>query len=139
MEKALLKQILIIEDNPGDAYYAQRLLSEDQLADEYVIINDGEDAQAHLEACANGKKEMPDLIFLDLHLPKVNGLDLLKFIRTNPHLNDLKVIILTISKETKDFINSMVNGVEHYTVKPLTKTEVNSILESMNFFCKKTS
>ncbi|TVR76969.1 MAG: response regulator [Chitinophagaceae bacterium] len=132
MKNRILKNILIIEDNPGDSFYTKHILKEAEIGEFFTIIEDGEEAWEYLENCSKGlSNKKPDLIILDIHLPKISGLDLLKDLRQLPALSDTPIIILTVSKETKDFISSMVNGAEYYTVKPISKNEILKITNSI--------
>lgn len=116
-------EILLIEDNPHEAELTIRGLRKYNLANKLVHIDDGEEALDFIFAkgnYANNKKRIqPKLILLDLKLPKVDGLEILKRVKTNESTKTIPVVILTSSKEEKDIIESYKIGVNSYIVKPV--------------------
>lgn len=116
-------EILLIEDNPDEAELAIRSLKNSNLANKLIHIDDGEEAihyifgtgpYAHLASA-----EFPILILLDLNLPKVNGLDILKLIKNDLRTKSIPVVVLTSSAEEKDILHSYQMGVNSYIVKPV--------------------
>ncbi len=116
-------EILLVEDNPDEAQLTIRSLKKSNLANRLLHISDGAEALDFIFArekyagrkIANGLK----LILLDLKLPKVDGLDILKAIKTSEQTKFIPVIVLTSSKEEKDIIASYKLGVNSYIVKPV--------------------
>ncbi|MDC7238810.1 MAG: response regulator [Spirochaetales bacterium] len=115
--------ILLVEDNPNDAELAIRSLKKHNLANHLVWVKDGEEALDFLfcrGAYSDRKKTNPKIVMLDLRLPKVDGLEVLKAIRENEETQHLPVVILTSSKEEQDVINSYNLGVNSYVPKPVS-------------------
>lgn len=117
------KNILLIEDNPDDAALIIRALKKGNIINEIRVAHDGEEALDSLglvDTCIGPDiNDMPELIILDLKLPKVDGLEVLKRIRSNKRTKLLPVIILTSSKEEKDLIDSYSSGANSYIKKPV--------------------
>lgn len=117
-----LKRILLVEDDPNDAELTLAALSEYGLANEVFLVEDGEDALDYLNragpfaARADGE---PAVVLLDLKLPKVDGLEVLRRMRADPRLRTLPVVMLTSSREESDLVRSYEEGVNAYVVKPV--------------------
>jgi CheY-like chemotaxis protein len=116
-------EILLVEDNPNDAELAMRALKKNKLANNVIRVSDGEEALDFIFARGQFKTRerlnIPRLILLDLKLPKVDGLELLKIIKADPVTKLIPVVVLTSSKEEKDMIESYRLGVNSYIVKPV--------------------
>ncbi len=116
-------EILIVEDNPHDAELTVRALREQNLANEIVIAGDGEEALDFIFYRGKYKARPPTkalkVIFLDLKLPKVNGLEVLKEIKTNKKTKKLPVVIVTSSSEDPDIEAAYDLGANGYIVKPV--------------------
>ena len=131
MEK--LGRILMVEDDPKDVELSMTALEDYNLANEIVIARDGEEALDYL--FCRGKfqqrsSDNPAVILLDLKLPKVDGLEVLKEIKSDAKLRLIPVVVLTSSKEEKDMVTSYKLGVNAYVVKPVDFHEfVNAIKE----------
>ena len=116
-------EILLVEDNPNDAELALRALKKHNLANHVFLVNDGEEALDFV--FARGKHAQrtigfgPRVILLDLKLPKVDGLEVLRAIKGDPRTRVIPVIVLTSSKEEKDIVESYRLGVNSYIVKPV--------------------
>lgn len=116
-------EILLVEDNVNDAEMAIRALKKQNLANNLVHVEDDEEAIDFL--FAKGKftdrqtAQAPKIILLDLKLPKIDGLEVLKIIKETDNLKYIPVIVLTSSKEEKDIIESYKLGVNSYIVKPV--------------------
>lgn len=116
------KIILLVEDNPEDIKLTQRAFHKSNIANELVIVNDGVAALSYLRtAVANqsGDQPLPAVTLLDLKLPKINGLEVLKQIRADERLRLLPVVILTSSKEEQDIVRSYGLGANSYIRKPV--------------------
>ena len=115
--------ILIVEDNQNDAELALRALKQNNIANKVLIINDGRQALDFIFArgeFADRKRIVrPKIILLDLKLPKIDGLEVLKEIKSNPETKIIPVIVLTSSKEENDIVQSYKLGVNSYIVKPV--------------------
>lgn len=131
MEK--LGRILMVEDDPKDVELSMTALEDYNLANEIVIARDGEEALDYL--FCRGKfqhrsSDNPAVILLDLKLPKVDGLEVLREIKSDAKLRLIPVVVLTSSKEEKDMVTSYKLGVNAYVVKPVDFHEfVNAIKE----------
>jgi len=128
-----LGRILLVEDDPLDVELTLTALGEYNLANEVVVVNDGAAALDFLYrrgAHAARATENPAVLLLDLKLPKVNGLEVLQRIRSDPQLRLIPVVILTSSHEERDMVASYELGVNAYVVKPVEfHAFVNAIKE----------
>ena len=119
---APLKRILLAEDNDRDVELTLAALDEYNLANEVVVAHDGADALDYLYARgkftghANG---LPVVVLLDLKMPKVDGLEVLRQMRSDPELKHVPVVMVTSSREEQDLIHSYELGVNAYVVKPV--------------------
>lgn len=128
-----LGRILMVEDDPMDVELSLTALEEYNLANEVVVARDGQQALDYLycrgeyQARASGN---PAVMLLDLKLPKVDGLEVLKQIKSDEELRLIPVVVLTSSKEEKDMVASYKLGVNAYVVKPVDFHQfVNAIKE----------
>ena len=128
-----LKRILLVEDDPKDVQLTLEALSEYNLANEVIVVRDGEEALNYLsrsgkfETFPNGN---PAAILLDLKLPKVNGLEVLGRIRADEKLKMIPVIVLTSSRQEEDLAKCYKLGVNAYVVKPVDFHEfINAVRE----------
>lgn len=117
------KKILLIEDNPDDEALTLRALKKNNIANEVFVARDGVEALNYLFGEGEHKdrnlNDQPQVILLDLKLPKVDGLEVLKRIRDNDHTRYLPVVILTTSNEERDIIASYELGANSYIRKPV--------------------
>ncbi len=117
-----LKRILLVEDSPNDVELILTALSENCLANEVVVVRDGEEALDYLYRKGVFKLRMegnPVVVLLDLKLPKVDGLEVLAQIKSDPELKAVPVVVLTSSREEQDLLNSYNLGTNAYVVKPV--------------------
>ncbi len=116
-------EILLVEDNPHDAELALRALRKHNLANHLAVVTDGEEALDFVFARAKYAHRTvengPKIILLDLKLPKVDGLEVLRTIKGDPRTKIIPVIALTSSKEEKDIVESYKLGVNSYILKPV--------------------
>lgn len=116
-------EILLVEDNPNDAELAIRALKKSNLTNSVIRVCDGEEALDYIFARGNFKSRnrlnIPRLILLDLKLPKIDGLEVLKVIKADPVTKLIPVVALTSSREENDMIESYRLGVNSYIVKPV--------------------
>jgi DNA-binding response OmpR family regulator len=128
-----LGRILMVEDDPKDVELTLTALEEYNLANEVVVTRDGEQALDYLYYRGEFKmrsSESPAVMLLDLKLPKVDGLEVLKQIKSDANLRMIPVVVLTSSREEKDMVASYKLGVNAYVVKPVDFHEfVNAIKE----------
>ncbi|MGA3228215.1 MAG: response regulator [Acidobacteriaceae bacterium] len=117
-----LGRILMVEDDPKDVELTLTAFEDSNLANEVVVVRDGEEALHYLN-CQNEYAERssgnPAVMLLDLKLPKVDGLEVLRQVKSNDALKLIPVVVLTSSHEEKDLIASYKLGVNAYVVKPV--------------------
>ena len=125
-------RILLVEDNPADISLTKEALNRNEIVNEIYVVHNGVEALTFLE-----KKDRPDLIFLDLNLPKMTGLEVLKEIKEHKKYRRIPVIILTISTNEEDLIKAYDLHANCYINKPLEIKDFYTIMSSIvNFFFK---
>ena len=116
-------EILLVEDNPRDAELTQRALKKHHLANHLVHVKDGQEALDWLFGCGlytgRDPNHHPKIVLLDLKLPKVDGLEVLRAIRADERTQLIPVVVLTSSREEQDVVRSYELGVNSYIVKPV--------------------
>ena len=131
-------EILLVEDNPSDAELAMRALRKSNLANNVIRVCDGEEALDYIFARGpfkSGKRlNLPKLILLDLKLPKVDGLELLKIVKADPITKLIPVVVLTSSNEESDMIESYRLGVNSYIVKPVDFDKFIESVRNIGFY-----
>ncbi|MDF9619607.1 response regulator [Pseudomonas entomophila] len=118
----MLKPILLVEDNPQDLELTLLALERSQLANDVVVVRDGADALDYLlrrNAFAERADGNPAVMLLDLKLPKVDGLEVLKEVRATAQLRSIPIVMLTSSREGPDLRRAYELGVNAYVVKPV--------------------
>lgn len=133
----MLKPILLVEDNPNDLELTLIALAKSQLANEVVVVRDGAEALDYLHRRGEFRQRPvgnPAVILLDLKLPKVDGLEVLKEIRETEALKSIPVVMLTSSKEEQDVIRSYELGVNAYVVKPVDFAEFVRAIADLGIF-----
>ena len=118
----MLKPILLVEDNPHDLELMLIALERSQLANDVVVMRDGAEALSYLQrtgAYADRADGNPAVLLLDLKLPKVDGLEVLKTVRETTELRRIPVVMLTSSREEPDLMKAYELGVNAYVVKPV--------------------
>lgn len=133
----MLKPILLVEDNPNDLELTLIALAKSQLANEVVVVRDGAEALDYLHRrgeFAQRPVGNPAVILLDLKLPKVDGLEVLKEIRDTEGLKSVPVVMLTSSKEEQDVVRSYELGVNAYVVKPVDFAEFVRAIADLGIF-----
>jgi two-component system response regulator len=108
--------ILLVEDNLDDVALTRRALRKSNITNELVVVGDGEEA---LRQILPGDARLPLLVLLDINLPKVNGLDVLRAIRADDRTRCLPVVVLTTSSEERDIVESYQLGANSYVRKPI--------------------
>jgi CheY-like chemotaxis protein len=122
--------ILLVEDNAADIYLFRQALQRAGLTFELTVINDGGHALAFARTDAkHAAASLPDLLVLDLNLPKIGGCEVLEALRRNPHLSNLTVAVMTSSAASQDYEKCAELGVDRYIIKPLELEEFLQIGE----------
>ena len=117
------KTLLLVEDNPDDEALTLRALHKHNIANKIIVARDGQEALDYLfgkgDFADRDSAQLPQVILLDLKLPKVDGLEVLQQLRSNPQTRAVPVVILTSSNEEKDLIRSYELGANSYVRKPV--------------------
>jgi CheY-like chemotaxis protein len=132
-----IKKILLVEDDPRDAELTLSALASHNLADRVVVTDNGADALDYLyqrEKYQDREGGDPVVVLLDLKLPKVNGLEVLKAIKGDPHLRTIPVVVLTSSRETQDLGECYKLAVNAYVVKPLAFEDFMNAVKQLGIF-----
>ena len=111
-------EILLIEDDPGDVLLTTEAFQSSKVTNELRVISDGAEAIEHLRAHADAGT-LPDLVLLDLNLPKVSGPEILEFIKTDPRLRRVPVVVLTTSAAEEDIVRTYDRHANAYVTKPV--------------------
>jgi two-component system response regulator len=128
MQESSPGTLLLVEDNPDDEALMLRAIKKTNIKEEVVVVRDGAEAvQYLLKEGENGERSadnLPRAVFLDLKLPRLDGLEVLQRIRANPATRLLPVVILTTSGQEEDLLQSYVLGASSFVRKPLSYSEL---------------
>jgi len=122
--------ILLVEDNADDEQLTLRALKKNGIANDIQVARSGEEAVEKLL----GAGPLPQLMLLDLNLPKMNGLDVLKRVRAEPKTKLLPVVVLTTSKQEQDIISSYTLGANAYVRKPVDFAQFAEAVQTLGLF-----
>ena len=117
-----IKRILLAEDNANDVELTLTALRANSLANEVIVVRDGAEALDYLYRrgpFAGREPGLPALMLLDLKMPKVDGLEVLRLVKADPEMRKLPIVVLTSSREEQDLVHSYDLGVNAYVVKPV--------------------
>lgn len=130
--------ILIVEDNSTDAELTIRALKKNNLANKIFLVEDGEEALNFLfskkQFSDRVNKENPKVVFLDLKLPKIDGLEVLKIIKSDDALKSIPIVVLTSSNEESDIIKSYQLGVNSFITKPVDFEKFMIAVKEIGFY-----
>jgi CheY-like chemotaxis protein len=127
--------ILVVEDSPSDAKLMMHMLKMAKLQNNVSLVRDGAEAMAFLKQQPPYEKESrPDLILLDLNLPKMNGFEVLEKIKTDPVLKVIPVVVMTTSNAEEDVIKSYEHFANCYVTKPVDFEQFMSIVQTIDSF-----
>ncbi len=132
------KVILLVEDNLDDAALTRRVLEKHSVYNQIVDAHDGVEALDYLFGtglhAGRDVRQQPDLVLLDLKLPKLDGLEVLRRIRADPRTRLQPVVILTSSKEEQDVMAGYALGVNSYVRKPINFTEFSEAIRQLGLY-----
>ena len=131
-------EILLVEDNEADIELTMHALRGENLANDIHIARDGEEALQYIAECQRAddpkRKPLPKLILLDLKLPKVDGVEVLRAVKSNPLTRMIPVVVLTSSKEDPDLVNCYQLGVNSYLQKPVHFEEFRGMVKQLGLY-----
>ena len=131
----LFAEILLIEDNPADVDMMRETLRESKVANNLSVVNDGELAMDFLHNRGEyAAAPRPDLILLDIVLPKKSGLEVLAEVKADPDLRRIPIIVLTLSKEEEDIFKSYDLHANSYISKPVHLSELFQVIRGIEDF-----
>jgi CheY-like chemotaxis protein len=135
--------ILLVEDNPADIKITQRALRESASAVELIVVRDGQDAVEYLlrqgEYAANSAWRCPDLVLLDLNLPRLTGREVLERIRETPALRAIPVVVLSTSHRQEDVLELYRAGANTYIEKPQEFARFVEVLQAIRGYWLETA
>jgi two-component system response regulator len=130
-----LIEILLVEDNPGDIVLTKEAFKESKILVNLNIVEDGLEALDYLNQKEQYKeKPKPDLILLDLNLPRMNGFELLTKIKKNKSLRNIPVVVLTCSNATEDIIKIYALRANCFITKPVNLKQFNNVIKGISNF-----
>src|ERR1043165_9502053 len=131
-------EILLVEDNPNDVELTLHALKENNLTNVIEVVRDGEEALDFIFATGpysqRGRERRPILICLDLKLPKVDGLEVLKRVKADPLTRMIPVVVLTSSREERDIVESYQLGSNSYIAKPVDFEQFTEAMRQLGFY-----
>ncbi len=132
------KMILLVEDSPDDVALTLRAFKKNNILNEVVVARDGEDALSYLFADGPYKERdsgvLPQVVLLDLKIPKVDGIEVLRKIRSNERTRFLPVVILTSSKEDRDLVSGYESGANSYIRKPVDFAQFSEAIRQLGLY-----
>ncbi|MGF1540692.1 MAG: response regulator [Pleurocapsa sp.] len=131
------KTILLVEDNPDDRELMRLAFSRSQVQHNLIVLSDGFEALDYLLRAGrycDRENTLPALILLDLNLPKINGIEVLRRIRSHSQIQLLPVVIISSSDEPQDIIDSYINGCNSYVRKPIHFTQLQNFVTEISTY-----
>jgi two-component system, response regulator len=126
--------ILLVEDNPDDETLALRALEKNHILNDVVVARDGAEALGYLFPEPGHQDTMPQVVLLDLKLPKVDGLEVLRRIRQDARTRHLPVVILTSSREERDLVSGYSAHANSYIRKPIDFAEFTEVVHQIGLY-----
>lgn len=130
--------ILLVEDDPNDVLLIQRAFRKARLLNPVHVVNDGADAETYLRGNGDygevGEYRDPALVLLDLKLPGRSGHEVLRWIRSQPHLSQIPVVVLTASREDTDIERAYALGANSYLQKPASFDRLLEMVDTLNLY-----
>jgi CheY-like chemotaxis protein len=130
--------ILLVEDRPADVMLIRRAFTKARIANPIQVVDNGEDAIAYLSGMGDFSNRdthpLPALLLLDLKLPRKSGLEVLQWLRAQPEIGRLPVVVLTSSKETSDVNRAYELGANSYLLKPVTFESLLDMMKTLHVY-----
>ena len=136
--KNIERPIFLVEDNPIDLDLTLRAFAAKKITNPIEIARDGEEALKFLEKWENGAPK-PIVILLDINMPKINGLEVLKKIKSHPDFKTIPIVILTTSSESSDLKTAYELGVNSYIVKPVSFEKFLDVVGHIDLYWRLTN
>ena len=140
--RALDPAILLVDDNPHDVVLLRLAFRRVGIIDPIKLVKDGAEAVRYLQGegiyADRHAYPVPSLMLLDLNMPQTTGFDVLRWVRAQPLLNDLTVVVMTGSKENEDVHRAYELGADSYLVKPTKFSDLVKITQSLKSYCSAT-
>jgi two-component system, response regulator len=130
-------EILLVEDNPNDEMLAMHAFTKQKIANRIQVVRDGAEALDFVFGVgeyADRRNENPKVILLDLKLPKIDGIEVLRQIRSDPRTRLIPVVVLTSSNEQRDIVEAYQLGVNSYIVKPVDFEQFNEVAKHLGYY-----
>ena len=131
-------EILLVEDNPDDVHLTLRSLKKNNISNPVVVARDGVEALDYLfcrgSHAGRDPDHLPVVVLLDIKLPKIDGIEVLKQVRANEQTKLLPVVILTSSREERDILNGYKFGANSYVRKPVDFVEFNEAIKNLGLY-----
>jgi len=135
MDNLRMINILLVEDNPGDVRLTEEVLKEGKIKNTLNVVMDGEEALDYLfKRGKHTSAETPDIVLLDLNLPKIDGREVLEEIKKHPELKRIPVIVLTTSDAQADILKMYDNHANCYITKPVDFPQFINVVKSIEDF-----
>ena len=132
------RTILLVEDTPDDELLILRALKKNHIGNEVIVVRDGAEALDYLFCTGahvnRNPDNLPELILLDLRLPKVDGIEVLRRIRANKDMHSLPVVVFTSSNADRDLVNSYAFGANAYIHKPVDFQELIKAIRELGLY-----
>jgi len=131
-------ELLLVEDDPNDVELALRTLRKHHLANKIHVARDGEEALDFLHArgpyAGRNYADLPKVVFLDLKLPKITGLEVLKEMKGDVRLRSIPVVVMTSSREQRDVVEGYRLGVNSYIQKPIDFDQFQTVVKDLGYY-----
>jgi two-component system response regulator len=138
MKKMTMKSILLVEDNPDDEALTLRALEKNHISNDIIVARDGVEALDYLFGtgayASRDTRDTPQVILLDINLPRINGLEVLRRLRADPRMEHVPVVILTSSTEEDDMLKGYQNGANSYVRKPVNFNEFIDVVRNLGMY-----
>lgn len=134
MDPAKQKIILLVEDNPDDEALTLRAFKKNNILNEIIVVRDGQQAVDYFFGDGSAANPAPAVILLDLKLPKIDGLEVLRRLRAGVQTNLLPIVILTSSKEEQDIVSGYRSGANSYIRKPVDFSQFIEAIQQLGVY-----